>query len=75
MYSWIFSAQEVAQVEAEIRPQVVGSPRVKLFSEREQSTKHMLSEARLGFSSLDFVASWRLTALNYHISDIRKLYS
>ena len=78
MYSWIFSAQEVAQVEAEIRPQVVGSPRVKLFLEREQSTKHMLSEARLGFSSLDFVASfqhWRVTALSYQISKIGKLYS
>ena len=72
--SWIFSTQEVAQVEAEIRPQVVGSPRVKLFSEREQSTKHMLSEARLGFSSLVFVASfqnWRVTALSYQISKIQ----
>ena len=29
--SWIFSTQEAAQVEAEIRPQVFGSPRVKLL--------------------------------------------
>ena len=36
--------QEAAQVEAEIRPQVASSPRVKLFSERERFTKHMLSE-------------------------------
>ena len=42
--SWIFSTQEAAQVEAEIRPQVASSPRVKLFSERERFTKHMLSE-------------------------------
>ena len=42
--SWIFSAQEAAQVEAEIRPQVAGSPRVKVFSERERFTKHLLSE-------------------------------
>ena len=67
---WIFSTQEVAQVEAENRPQAV--------SEREQSTKHMPSEARLGLSSLDFVASfqhWRVTALSYQISKIGKLYS
>ena len=44
LISWIFSTQEAAQVEAEIRPQVVGSPRVKLFSERKSFTKHMLSE-------------------------------
>ena len=31
-------------MEAEIRPQVASSPRVKLFSERERFTKHMLSE-------------------------------
>jgi len=31
-------------VEAEIRPQVAGSPRVKVFSERECFTKHLLSE-------------------------------
>ena len=42
--SWIFSTQEADQVEAEIRPQVASSPRVKLFSERELFTKHMLSE-------------------------------
>lgn len=41
--SWIFSTQEAAQVEAEIRPQVAGSPRVKLSSERERFTKHLLS--------------------------------
>ena len=40
LISWIFSTQEAAQVEAEIRPQVVGSPRVKLFSERKSFTKH-----------------------------------
>ena len=67
---WIFSTQEVAQVEAEIRPQAV--------SEREQSTKQCLASARLGLSSLDFVASfqhWRVTALSYQISKIGKLYS
>jgi len=40
----IFSVQEAAQVEAEIRPQVAGSPRVKLFSGRERFAQHMLSE-------------------------------
>ena len=38
----------------------------------------MLSEVRLGFSSLDFVTSfqhWRVTALCYQISEIRKLDS
>ena len=67
---WIFSTQEVAQVEAENRPQTV--------SEREQSTKQCLASARLGLSSLDFVASfqhWRVTALSYQISKIGKLYS
>ena len=45
--SWIFSTQEAAQVEAEIRPQVFGSPRVKLFSERERfTTEHLLSEGQ-----------------------------
>ena len=42
--SSIFSTQEAAQVETEIRPQVAGSPRVKVFSERERFTKHMLSK-------------------------------
>ena len=42
--TWIFSVQEAAQVEAEIRPQVAGSPRVKLFSDRERFAQHMLSE-------------------------------
>ena len=70
--SWIFSAQEVAQVEAEIRPQVADSPRVKVFSERERLTKHMLSEEQkriLDFSSLDFVASLPATL----VSDCSKL--
>lgn len=40
--SWIFSTQEAGQVEAEIRSQVAGSPRVKVFSEREHFAKHML---------------------------------
>ena len=65
-------------MEGEIHPQVVGSPRMKLISERECSTKHMLSEAGLGFSSLDFVASfehWRVTTLSYQISKIGELYS
>jgi len=79
--SCIFSAQEAAQVEAEIRPQVAGSPRVKVFSERERFTKHMLSEEQkriFGFSSLDFVASLPatlVTALSYEISRIGKLHS
>ena len=42
--TWIFSIQEAAQVEAEIRPQVAGSPRVKFFSGRERFAQHMLSE-------------------------------
>ena len=42
--SWIFSTQEAGQVEAEIRPQVAGSPRIKVFSERERFVKHMLCE-------------------------------
>ncbi|PFX22568.1 Patatin-like phospholipase domain-containing protein 7 [Stylophora pistillata] len=32
--SWTFSTQEAAQVETEIRPQVAGSPRVKVFSRK-----------------------------------------
>ena len=70
--SWIFSAQDAAQVDAEIRPQVADSPRVKLFSERERFTKHMLSEEQkriLDFSSLDFVASLPATL----VSDCSKL--
>ena len=42
--TWIFSVQEAAQVEAEIRPQVAGSPRVKRFSGTERFAQHMLSE-------------------------------
>ena len=42
--TWIFSVKEAPQVEAEIRPQVAGSPRVKLFSGRERFAQHMLSE-------------------------------
>ena len=45
--SWIFSTQEAAKVETEIRPQVAGSSRVKVFPERERFTKHMLSEEQM----------------------------
>ena len=31
-------------MEAEIRPQAAGNPRVKLFSGRERFAQHMLSE-------------------------------
>ena len=61
-------------MEPEIRPQVAGSPRVKLFSERERFTKHMLSvehKTAFGFSWLDFVTSLQhlcVTALSYQIS-------
>ena len=44
MTTWIFSVQEAPQVEAEIRPQAAGNPRVKLFSGRERFAQHMLSE-------------------------------
>ena len=58
--TWIFSVPEAAQVEAEIRPQVAGSPRVKLFSGRERSAQHAKNKRRIfNFSSLDFVVSFQ----------------
>ena len=68
-------------MEAEIRPQVAGSPHVKVFSERERFAKHMLWEEQrriFSFSSLDFVATFqhlRVTAVGYQISRIGKLHS
>ena len=59
--TWIFSVQEAAQVEAEIRPQVAGSPRVKLFSGSEHFAQHKLSEEQKAnfLLLIAFVASFQ----------------
>ena len=56
--SWIFSTQEAALVEAEIRSSVAGSPRVR-FQKGNTSQGTCLGKNKkriFGFSSLDFVA-------------------
>ena len=42
--SWIFSSQEATQLGAEIHPQVAGSPCMRVFSEREHFTNHVLNK-------------------------------
>ena len=52
LISWIFSFQEAAQVEAEIRPQVAGSPRMKLISEQKANVQLLIAGFCHKFSSL-----------------------
>ena len=55
--SWTFSTQEAAQVETEIRPQVAGSPRVKVDCRQRKGTLHK-AQAKRGTKG-EFSASHR----------------
>ena len=50
--SWIFSVRETAQVEAQTRPQVAGSPRMKLLSEQKANVQLLIAGFCHKFSSL-----------------------
>ena len=62
--SWIFSTEQAAQVEAEIRPQVMNCPRVKAFPERERFARHVLCEAQKpNFQLLVAGFCWKFSTL------------